>query len=120
MRLNKWTMAVMRILFGLLFALAWITLTPSPAQEKKPPEKVVFDSKMGNVTFVHAKHAERVKNDCTTCHEKLFPQAKAPLNYKEKMHQVAEANTTSCAHCHVEGGAAFAAKGKCNTCHIKK
>jgi c(7)-type cytochrome triheme protein len=121
MRLTKWTMAVMRVLFALLFALAWITLTPSQAQEKKPPEKLVFETKMGNVTFDHAKHLERAKNDCATCHEKLFQQSKtAPLNYKEKMHQVAEANKTSCAHCHVEGGMAFATKGKCTTCHVKK
>jgi c(7)-type cytochrome triheme protein len=118
--LTKWTTAVMRILFGLFFALAWLTLANSQAQDKKPPETLVFESKMGNVTFHHAKHIERVKNDCTACHEKVFPQAKAPLNYKEKMHQVAEANKTSCAHCHVAGGMAFATKGKCNTCHVKK
>lgn len=120
MRLTMWMMTAMRVLFGLLFALAWITLTPSHAQEKKAPDTLTFESKMGNVTFHHAKHAERVKGDCATCHEKLFPQAKAPLNYKDKMHQVAESNKTSCAHCHVEGGAAFAAKGKCTTCHVKK
>jgi c(7)-type cytochrome triheme protein len=121
MRLTKWTMAAMRVLFALLFALAWMTLTTSQAQEKKPPEKLVFETKMGNVTFDHAKHVERAKKDCSTCHEKLFKQSKAaPLGYKEKMHQVAEANKTACAHCHVAGGAAFASKGKCNTCHVKK
>ena len=25
----------------------------------KPPEKLVFETKMGNVTFQHAKHIER-------------------------------------------------------------
>jgi c(7)-type cytochrome triheme protein len=113
-------MAALRALFALIFVLAWVTLTPSQAQEKKPPDSLQFESKMGNVTFDHAKHIERVKNDCTTCHEKLFPQSKAPLNYKEKMHQVAEANKTSCGSCHHAGGAAFAAKGKCSTCHVKK
>ncbi len=117
---TKWTLAVMRVLFALLFALAWITLTPAQAQDKKPPEKLVFETKMGNVTYDHAKHLERAKGDCNVCHDQLFPQAKAPLNFKEKMHKVAEANKTSCAHCHVEGGEAFAVKGKCTTCHIKK
>lgn len=120
MKPAKWTLTAMRVLFAVLFALAWVTLTPSQAQEKEPPKELVFESKMGNVTFDHAKHAERVKGDCTACHEKLFPQSKAPLNYKEKMHQAAEANKTSCAGCHHAGGAAFAAKGKCTTCHVKK
>ena len=121
MRLTRLAMPVMRVLFALLFVLAWITFSPSQAQEKKPPEELVFETKMGNVTFAHAKHVERAKNDCATCHEKLFQQSKAaPLNYKEKMHQVAESNKTSCAHCHVEGGASFASKGQCNTCHVKK
>jgi c(7)-type cytochrome triheme protein len=120
MRVANWTMTVMRILFALLFVLGWMTFSFSQAQEKKAPDKLTFESKMGNVTFDHAKHVERAKNDCATCHDKLFPQAKAPLNFKEKMHQVAEANKTSCGHCHVEGGVAFASKGKCNTCHVKK
>ena len=120
MKLTRWTMTTMRVVFAVLFALAWVTLTPSNAQEKQPPKQLVFESKMGNVTFDHAKHAERAKGDCTACHEKLFPQAKAPLNYKEKMHQTAEASKTSCAGCHHPGGASFAAKGNCNTCHVKK
>jgi hypothetical protein len=67
--------------------MAWVTLLPSHAQQKEPPESLEFESKMGVVTFDHAKHAERVKGDCATCHEKLFPQSREPLNYKEKMHQ---------------------------------
>jgi c(7)-type cytochrome triheme protein len=120
MKLTNWTLAVARVVFVMIFVLAWVTLTPSWAQDPKPPEKLVFESKMGNVTFEHAKHVERAKNDCATCHPKVFPQSKAPLNFKEKMHQTAEAGKTSCAHCHVAGGAAFASKGKCNTCHVKK
>jgi hypothetical protein len=79
-----------------LFALSRL-LSP-PQQKKKEPEKLVFNSKFGNVTFLHAKHAEREKGDCTVCHDKLWPQdAKAPLNYKEGMHKPAEAKKTSCA-----------------------
>ena len=121
MRPTKFMMAALRTLFALIFVLAWATLTPSNAQDKTPPKTLTFESKMGNVTFDHAKHVERAKNDCTTCHEKLFPQSKeAPLNFKEKMHQVAEANKTSCGACHHPGGTAFATKGKCTTCHVKK
>ena len=86
---------------------------------EKPPAKLVFESKMGKVTFDHAKHAERAKNDCAVCHEKLFPQSRAPLNYKAGLHKPAEAKKQSCAGCHVGGGAAFESKGNCNTCHQK-
>lgn len=116
---RKWTLVGMRALFALLFALACLTLVGLQAQEKEAPDTIVFESKMGNVTFDHAKHTERVKEDCTACHEKLFPQSRAPLKYAEKMHQVAEASKTSCAGCHVAGGTAFAAKGNCKTCHVK-
>ncbi len=92
------------------------------AQEnaKKPQEKLVFQSKMGNVTFLHAKHVEREKADCKVCHPKLFQQsAKAPLNFKTNMHKTAEAAKTACAACHVAGGTAFEAKGNCQKCHVK-
>ena len=57
--------------------------------------------------------------DCTACHEKLFPQSRAPLNYKAGMHKPAEAKKTSCAGCHHAGGTSFESKGNCNTCHQK-
>ena len=86
------------------------------------PEKLVFQSKMGNITFQHAKHQERAKGDCKVCHDKLFQQsAKAPLNFKEGMHKVAESKKTSCGACHVAGGAAFSSVGNCTNqkCHVK-
>ena len=83
------------------------------------PKSLVFESKMGNVTFDHTKHVERAKNDCKACHDKLFPQSKAPLNYKAGMHKPAEKAMTSCAGCHHAGGQAFEAKGNCNKCHVK-
>ena len=89
------------------------------AQEKKPPVKLVFDAKNGNVTFDHAAHLKREKNDCKVCHDKLFKQEKAPLNFKAGMHKPAEAAHTSCGACHTAGGAAFETKGNCNKCHVK-
>jgi c(7)-type cytochrome triheme protein len=88
---------------------------------EKPPEKLVFESKMGNVTFQHVKHIERAKNDCKVCHEKLFPQSRAPINFKAGMHKTAEANKTACAACHVAGGTTFATAGNCSNskCHLK-
>jgi c(7)-type cytochrome triheme protein len=86
----------------------------------KGPEKLVFETKMGNVTFQHAKHIERAKGDCKVCHDALFQQsAKAPLNYKAGMHKPAETKKIACAACHVAGGTAFASTGNCAKCHVK-
>ena len=95
---------------GLVFAAA----------EKKAPEKLVFNSKQGDVTYLHQKHSERVKEDCKVCHPKLWPQdAKAPLNFKAGVHKVAEKNETSCGACHRPKGTAFATAGNCAKCHVK-
>jgi c(7)-type cytochrome triheme protein len=83
------------------------------------PGKIVFTAKTGNVTFDHSAHAKRAKDDCTACHDKLFPQSKADINYKGAMHKTAEAAKTACAGCHVTGGAAFETKGNCGKCHVK-
>lgn len=89
--------------------------------QKDPPASLAFETKMGTVTFDHAKHAERVKKDCKSCHDSLFKQDKtAPLGYKDAMHKKAEAAKTSCAACHNAGGAAFETKGNCAKCHAKK
>ncbi len=103
----------------LLFLLA-ISLLPVVGQEKKAPEKLTFQAKMGNVTYDHAAHAKRLKSDCTACHEKLFQQsATAPLNYKPAMHKTAEAKQISCGSCHRPEGTAFESKGSCAKCHVR-
>ncbi|HXP83849.1 MAG TPA: c(7)-type cytochrome triheme domain-containing protein [Bryobacteraceae bacterium] len=101
---------------GLLIALGVFAQDTT----KKPPTKLVFTTKNGNVTFDHAAHLMRAKNDCKTCHETLFKQdSKAPLNYKAMLHKTAEADKTSCAFCHHAGGASFESKGNCAKCHVK-
>ncbi len=111
----------MRLLVGALTFLAVVlTLGTLQAQQKKAPDKLVFKSKFGAVTFLHAKHTDREKGDCKVCHDVLWPQdAKAPLNYAAGMHKPAEAKKTSCAACHVAGGKSFASTGNCNKCHVK-
>jgi c(7)-type cytochrome triheme protein len=89
------------------------------AREKKPPVKLVFEAKLGNVTYDHAAHLKRAKGDCKVCHDKLWPQEKAPLNFKAGLHKPAEAGQTSCGACHHAGGASFETKGNCNKCHVK-
>ena len=109
----------MQRLFSFLMAGFLVAALLAIAADK-PPEKLVFTTKMGNVTYDHAKHLERAKNDCTVCHPKLFQQsAKAPLNYKAAMHKTAEASKTACAACHVAGGTAFVTTGNCAKCHVK-
>jgi c(7)-type cytochrome triheme protein len=112
---------MMQRLFSFLVAGFLVAALLAIAADK-PPEKLVFPTKMGNVTYDHAKHLERAKSDCKVCHDKLFQQsAKAPLNYKPVMHKTAETGKISCGACHVTGGAAFATAGNCtnNKCHVK-
>jgi c(7)-type cytochrome triheme protein len=99
------------------FALAFGAIL---AEDKKPPATITFENKQGPVTFDHAKHVTAAKDDCKVCHDKLFTQDKAPLNYKASMHKTAEAAKTSCAACHVAGGSSFESKGNCTKCHAKK
>ncbi|MFB3779186.1 MAG: c(7)-type cytochrome triheme domain-containing protein [Bryobacteraceae bacterium] len=109
----------MRVLTSLT-AIAFLLCGLLVLAAANAPEKLVFESKMGKVTYLHAKHAERAKNDCTVCHDKLWPQsAKAPLNFKAAMHKTAEKAKSSCAACHVAGGTAFVTTGNCAKCHVK-
>jgi len=89
----------------------------SAASDGTPPETILIASPYGNVTFTHAKHYGRVNGDCSVCHPKVFPQSRAPLNYKKALHRAAEASMTSCAHCHAVGGTSFAADSNCTRCH---
>lgn len=93
-------------LLGMLFA-------------QKPPEKLTFQSKMGNVTFDHAAHVKRANNDCKACHDKLFPMSQAPLNFKAGMHKPAETAKMSCGGCHNAAGPGFVTAGNCAKCHVK-
>jgi len=80
--------------------------TPA-AQDQKPPEKLVFQSKGGEVTFTHAAHVRRENGACATCHAKLWPQSAAePLT-----------NSDGCRTCHRNDGKAFEMKGNCVKCH---
>ena len=105
------------VLTSLVFLLGfWIVLAQ---EKKKPPSKLVFETKMGNVTYDHAAHVKRAKDDCKVCHTKLFPQSREPINFKDKMHKTAEAAKSSCAACHIAGGQSFETKGNCKKCHVK-
>jgi c(7)-type cytochrome triheme protein len=96
------------------------TVAEQPANPGEPPDTILIQSPYGNVTFTHKKHYERVNSDCSTCHTKIFPQSRAPLNYKKAMHRAAEASMTSCAYCHSIGNSAFAADSNCTKCHAPR
>ena len=104
----------------LTIALSLLLVAGLVALAAEAPDKMVFESKLGNVTFDHAKHTERVKQDCTACHDKLFPQSREPINFKKGMHRPAEKAKASCAGCHHNGGTAFETKGNCKKCHVKE
>jgi c(7)-type cytochrome triheme protein len=108
----------MRYLLSVLLALLLATGVVLVAQEKQPPTQLKFASKTGDVAFDHAAHVKREKAQCTTCHDKLWPQsATAPLNFKLGLHKPAEAKKTSCGTCHHAGGPAFASAANCKKCH---
>jgi len=77
------------------------------APDRKPPRRLVFPSKAGEVTFNHSAHLKREKGSCNNCHNKLWPQsAKIPIK-----------SSTGCSSCHHADGNSFEMKGNCAKCH---
>ena len=84
-----------------------LVLVAAAALVGAQPQKLVFQSKRGDVVFAHAAHVAREKGGCATCHPKLWPQsAKEPLK-----------SSDGCRTCHKAGGPAFESKGNCAKCH---
>jgi len=99
----------MRYVITLFMTVTLVGLATVAAQDKKPPEKIVFPSKQGATTFVHAAHLQRENGECTSCHDKLWPQSTAePLK-----------SSMGCHTCHKPDGKAFSARdsGNCVRCH---
>ena len=97
----------MRYATALLAAVMLVGGATVAAEDKKPPEKLVFPSKGGDAIFTHATHVSREKGVCATCHEKLRPPStREPLK-----------SSDGCRTCHRAGGRAFEMKGNCVKCH---
>ena len=97
----------MRHALAAILAVILVGGVMAEAQDKKPPEKLVFQSKGGDVVFTHAAHAGREKGECATCHPRLWPQsAQVPLK-----------SSDGCHTCHRIGGPAFESTGNCVKCH---
>ncbi len=56
------------IVWTVLLALVLTVFAIGSLRAADPPGTTVFDSKLGNVTFDHAKHVER-EAECTACHD---------------------------------------------------
>ena len=97
-----------------------------------PEDKTViqFESRIGDVTFAHRKHAEFSSIQCATCHHKLQPadavilpchechlhKSNSPPKAKKIFH-------TRCTACHkatiADGQDAGPLIQKCKLCHVK-
>lgn len=99
----------------LLVVLAFVAATAMFAVANNGPTEVKIDTKMGTVTFQHAKHQERV-SDCKTCHHNgveagacrsCHDGTKAP-KAKTVFHKL-------CKDCHKKQNGPT----KCKECHVK-
>jgi len=97
----------MRHVIAVFIAITLVGVAILSAQEKKPQEKLVFQTKSGDVVFTHSAHISREKSECATCHDKLWPKSvKEPLKSGQ-----------GCRTCHRLGGRAFKMEGNCVKCH---
>ena len=93
---------------------------------------IVFDSKLGDVTFAHKKHAGLTITKCPTCHHKYQPgdTVMKPCHdcHKHKAGDDEPPKTktalhTRCIGCHeytiASGVPAGPVKKKCRLCHLK-
>ena len=111
----------MKFLVAFTLCVALVLALGAFAQDAEVPDEMVFESAMGNVTFSHAKHTERAENNCETCHDKLFPQSREPINFKAGMHKPAISAKAACGGCHNPDGPGVDASvtANCKNCHVK-
>lgn len=97
-------------LVAILIAIAFI----GTAMASAPGKTVVFESKMGNVTFDGKTHADAGLK-CTDCHPKTFQMKKGTFKMAVP-HKLGE----NCGACH-DGTKGFSQvdAAKCGECHKK-
>ena len=96
-----------RYVIAVFMAMTFVGGATAAAGDKEPLEKLVFQTRSGDVIFTHSAHINREKGGCATCHDKLWPQSvKEPLK-----------SSQGCRTCHHFGGKAFKMKGNCVKCH---
>jgi c(7)-type cytochrome triheme protein len=100
----------MRSLIAWFLTISLTSVICAAAPENKPPRRLVFPSKAGDVVFDHRAHVKREKKACPECHDILWPQsAKVPVT-----------SSSGCGTCHHADGKSFEMKGNCMRCHATK
>ena len=120
--------ALVLILFAMFAGSAMAECITIPEDKKV----IRFDSKLGDVTFAHKKHADLSITKCTTCHHKQQPSDHVMKPCREcHKHNAAESDPpktktalhTRCIGCHeytiASGVPAGPVKKKCKLCHVK-
>ena len=75
---------------------------------------VTLKNRGGDVVFSHDAHVSGAEQKCTSCHAKLYTNAKQHKKVTMKEMQKGK----SCGACH-NGKTAFSVKGDCAKCHKK-
>ena len=116
------------IVLGLLLAGMAQAEVPIPADK----DVILFESKLGKVTFHHRKHADMSITQCTTCHHTFKPEEDAAVKACSECHgtkktadvpALKDSVHLRCQGCHQytidHGGHAGPTKKECKLCHIK-
>jgi len=107
------------LLDGVLLCMSVVCLLSVSAQEVKPPTKLVFQTKMGNVTYDHAATSNAPRR-LQSVPRQAFPavgQGSTELQTGHAQDGGSEQNRL----CGLprRGGMAFPTAGNCAKCHVK-
>ncbi len=107
----------MKKMLTLFVAVTFVSLTAMVAiAENKGPAEVKMKASMGDVTFDHAAHQERV-TDCATCHHTGMDSGtcKSCHDAKPEAPKAKKAFHKLCKSCHKKESGPT----KCKACHVK-
>lgn len=116
------------LLTGLLYLPALVLAGDPVIPSDK--EVIRFETKLGEVTFLHKMHADLSITECTTCHHTLQPgdERVKPCHecHGEKDAETPKIKTVfhwTCTGCHeytvAHGDKAGPLEKKCKLCHVK-
>jgi Class III cytochrome C family len=106
----------MKRILAILVAVGLVALgTATLASADNGPEEIKLPAKMGDVTFPHKAHQEKI-DDCTKCHHKgVEAGACSSCHDGEKAPKAKDAFHKLCKDCHKAEGAPTG----CKDCHKK-
>ncbi|WP_020676586.1 cytochrome c3 family protein [Geopsychrobacter electrodiphilus] len=102
--------------FIVLLIVGCITATVMGAMAADGPAEIKLSSKMGDVTFSHAKHQSKIA-ECTECHHKGLetPKCTSCHGVKAGIPDAKKVFHAQCKGCHAKSGGPT----KCKDCHVK-